>query len=173
MGPLRLPTPNFPLDNSMVTKTKPKSAEPKNVPDPTKSVQDVLEALGDEQARADTKALVALMKRVSGKAPKIWNVATIGFDSYHYKYDSGREGDCAILSFYPRKGKFTIYLMDGCGRHSTLLEKLGKHTTTRVCLSFKRLGDLELPILEKILKESYRYIKAQGGGMGQVQEGWR
>jgi hypothetical protein len=148
-------------------------SEPKNVPDPTKSVKDILALLEDEQSEADTKALVALMKRITGKAPKIWNVATIGFDTYHYKYESGREGDCAVLSFYPRKGKFTIYLMDGCARHSALLEKLGKHTTSRVCLYFKRLSDLELPVLEKILTQSYSYIKSQDGKMGSVQEGWR
>lgn len=152
---------------------KSKASQPKNVPDPTKSVKDLLVSLDDEQTQADTKTLVALMKRISGKTPKIWNVATIGFDSYHYKYDSGREGDCAVLSLYPRKGKFTIYLMDGCARHSKLLEKLGKHTTSRVCLYFKRLSDLDLSILEKILTESYSYIKSQHGNMGQVQEGWR
>ena len=157
----------------MATSKKPKASEPKNVPDPKKSVKDVLELLDDEQAVADSKALVVLMKRISGKVPKIWNVTTIGFDSYHYKYESGREGDCAVLSFNPRKGKFTIYLMDGCERHAALLEKLGKHTTSRVCLYFKRLSDLDMPVLEKILTQSYKYIKSQDGKMGSVQEGWR
>ncbi len=137
------------------------------------SVKSFLASLDDEQTQADAKMLVALMKRISGKTPKIWNVGTIGFDTYHYKYDSGREGDNAVLSFYPRKGKYTIYLMDGCARHSKLLEKLGKHTTSRVCLYFKRLSDLDLTVLEKILEQSYAYIKAQDGNMGQVQEGWR
>lgn len=150
-----------------------KAASPKNVPDSSKSVKDVLDSLEDEQAQADTKALVALMKKVSGKTPKVWNVGTIGFDTYHYKYESGREGDCAILSFYPRKGKFTIYLMDGCDRHSALLEELGKHTTSRVCLYFKRLSDLDMKVLEKILQQSYAFIKKQDGEMGSVQEGWR
>ena len=151
----------------------PNPTDPKNVPDASKSVKDILEALGDEQTQVDTKVLVALLKRISGKTPKIWNVGTIGFDSYHYKYDSGREGDCAVLSVYPRKGKFTIYLMDGCGRHSALLEQLGKHTTSRVCLYFKKLDDLQLPVLEQILQQSYAYIKSQDGNMGSVQEGWR
>jgi hypothetical protein len=157
----------------MTPANKPKTTEPKNVPDSAKSVKDVLALLEDEQSESDTKALVALMKRITGKTPKIWNVATIGFDTYHYKYESGREGDCAVLSFYPRKGKFTIYLMDGTSRYSDLLEKLGKHTTSRVCLYFKRLSDLQLPILEQILEESYSYVKSQDGNMGQVQVGWR
>jgi len=154
-------------------RTPSKSTAPKNVPDAKKSVKDVLAALDDDQTRTDSKALVAMMKDIAGKAPKIWNVATIGFDAYHYKYDSGREGDCFVLGFYPRKGKFTIYLMDGCARHAALLEKLGKHTTSRVCLYFKRLEDLQLPVLERILRQSYRFIKAQEGKMGDVQEGWR
>lgn len=63
--------------------------------------------------------------------------------------------------------------MDGAARHSALLEKLGKHTTTRACLYFKRLDDLQLPILEKILKQSCAHTKSQEGNMGQIQEGWR
>jgi hypothetical protein len=95
----------------------------------------------------------------------MWNVGTIGFDSYHYKYDSGREGDCQIISFYPRKGKITVYLMDGTVRYSELLAQLGKHTTSRVCLYFKRLGDVQLPILEQIVQQSYEYVKSQDGHM--------
>jgi hypothetical protein len=157
----------------MATRTKSKSANPKNVPDSAKSLKDVLDSLDDAQTRADSKTLAALMKKITGKAPKIWNVATIGFDSYHYKYESGREGDCFVLGFYPRKGKFTIYLMDGTDKHTKLLAKLGKHTTSRVCLYFKRLDDLQLPILERILQQSYRFIKSQVGKMGDVQVGWR
>jgi hypothetical protein len=143
----------------MVTKAKAK-ADSKNIPDSAKSVKGVLETINDEQTIADCKVLVALMKKISGKTPKIWNVGAIGFDSYHYKYESGREGDCHVLGFYPRKGKFTIYLMDGVARHSALLKNLGKHTTSRVCLYFKRLSDLNPEGLEQILKNSYAFLKA-------------
>ena len=142
---------------------------PNNVPDSSKSVKDALELLDDEQAQADSKALVTLMKRISGKTPKLWNVGTIGFDTYHYKYESGREGDCHILGFYPRKDKFTIYLMDGTSRHSDLLAKLGKHKTSMACLYFKRLSDIQMPILEKILQQSYDYIKSQDGHMHRME----
>jgi hypothetical protein len=153
----------------MAAKTKPKTDTPKNVPVQA-SVKDIVTALEDEQSKSDSMALVALMKRISGKMPKVWNVGTIGFDTYHYKYESGREGDCHVLGFYPRKGKFTIYLMDGTARHAALLEKLGKHTTSMACVYFKRLSDIQLPVLEKILQESYKYVKSLDGKMHRMEK---
>ena len=105
------------------------------------------------------------MKRVSGHEPKLWNVGTIGFGTYHYRYDSGREGDGHTIGFYPRKGKISIYLMDGTRRHSKLLARLGKHTTSRVCLYIKRLSDVKLAVLEQIVQQSYKHVEAEGGKM--------
>jgi hypothetical protein len=133
------------------------------------SVEDVIAALGDEQAISDTRTLLEMMHRISGSQPKLWNVGTIGFDEYHYHYESGREGDGHALGFYPRKGKITIYVMDGTMRHSRLLARLGKHTTSRVCVYIKRLGDVDLLVLEKILEQSYRYLKAQSGRVNRVK----
>jgi hypothetical protein len=133
------------------------------------SYKDVIASIEDDQAKADTLILVALMKRISGKAPKIWNVGTIGFDTYHYKYESGREGDCHVLGFYSRKDKFTIYLMDGTARYTELLAKLGKHKTSMACLYFKRLSDIQMPILEQILQQSYDYLKFQDGQMHRME----
>ncbi|MBP9211392.1 MAG: DUF1801 domain-containing protein [Bacteroidetes bacterium] len=133
------------------------------------TTQEALASLADEQAKKDSRILIDMMKQISGKRPKIWNVGTIGFDSYHFKYDSGREGENHILGFYPRKGKMTIYLMDGTARYSTLLKKLGKHSTSRVCLYIKSLSDIQLPVLEQILQQSYAYIKSQDGQMQRVK----
>lgn len=124
------------------------------------SAKDYLASL-DEQTAKDSQVLIAMMQRISGHEPKLWNVGTLGYDTYHYKYDSGREGDNFIIGFYPRKGKITIYLMDGTARHSEMLVKLGKHTITGYCIYIKRLSDIELAILEKILKQSYDYIKSK------------
>lgn len=148
---------------------KSKARAIKNVPDRAKSVPDILATLDDAQTVADSKALIALMKRISGKTPKIWNVATIGFDTYHYKYESGREGDCHVLGFYPRKDKITVYLMDGTGRHADLLEKLGKHKTSKACLYVKRLSDVNADILEEILRRSYAYVKGLDGKMHRME----
>ena len=132
------------------------------------SVKDYIASLDDEQAVKDSLVLTEMMQRISGHKPKKWNVGTIGFDSYHYKYDSGREGDGHVIGFYPRKGKITVYLMDGTARHSELLAKLGKHTTTGYCVYFKRLSDIDLPLLEQIVQQSYEYVKSQDGHIHKV-----
>lgn len=116
-----------------------------------------LASLDDETAK-DSQVLVEIMQRISGDEPTLWNVATVGFGMYHYKYASGREGDNFIIGFYPRKGKITIYLMDGTARYAELLAKLGKHTVTGYCVVIKRLSDIELPMLEQILQQSYDHI---------------
>ena len=131
------------------------------------SVKDYLASL-DEQTVKDSLVLIEMMQRISGHKPEKWNVGTIGFDTYHYKYDSGREGDGHVIGFYPRKGKITVYLMDGTARHSELLAKLGKHTTTGYCVYIKRLSDIDLPILEQIVQLSYEYIKSQEGHIRRV-----
>lgn len=134
-----------------------------NVPSPT-SPESVMAALDDATA-TDARTLSDLMRGITGHDPVVWNVATLGFDSYHYRYDSGREGDAHALGFYPRKGKLTIYLMDGTVRHADLLARLGKHTTSRVCVYLKRLADIDLAVLEQVLRDSYTYVKAHDGTM--------
>jgi hypothetical protein len=109
--------------------------------------------------------LLAMMQRISGCKPQIWNVATIGFDTYDCRYDSGREGDCHAIGFYPRRGKITIHLMDGTARHTDLLAGLGKHTTSKVRVYIKVLSDVDLGVLERVLEDSYDYVKARDGSM--------
>lgn len=135
---------------------------------PNQTVDGYLASLDDEQLVKDSRVLMEMMQRISGHEPILYGIATFGFDTYHYKYDSGREGDAHILGFYPRKGKITVYLMDGTARYSELLAKLGKHTTTGYCVYFKRLNDIELPILEQILQKSYDNIKPQDGHIHKI-----
>ncbi len=132
-----------------------------NLTDP--QVKDYIASIDDEQMQKDCDVLIEMMQRISGHEPKFWNIGTIGFDTFHYKYDSGREGDGHILGFYPRKGKITVYMMDGTARYSALLDKLGKHSTSRFCIYIKRLSDVQMPILEQILQQSYQSIKSQDG----------
>jgi hypothetical protein len=124
------------------------------------SVEDYLASL-DEQTVKDAQVLNNMMRRISGHAPTLWNGTTLGFDTYHYKYDTGREGDGFIIGFYPRKGKTTVYMMDGTTRFSELLGKLGPHSTTGYCIYIKQLSDIELPVLEQILQQSYDNIKSK------------
>jgi hypothetical protein len=141
-----------------------------NMTDDERSVNDYLASLSDERVVDDSRILIEMMRRISGQDPTLWNAGTIGFGRYHYKYDSGREGDSCPMSFYPRAGKITVYLLDGTVRHSDLLALLGKHTSSRVCLYIKRLGDIELPILEKIVRQSYEYIMSKDGQMHRALE---
>jgi hypothetical protein len=135
-----------------------------------RSVDDYIASLGDEQTIRDSETLREMMRRISGHEPTLWNVGTIGFGTYHYRYDSGREGDGHTIGFYPRKGRLTIYLMDGTARHSDLLARLGKHSTTGYCVYVKRLGDVDLRVLERIVRESYEFVesKSQDGPIRQI-----
>lgn len=134
------------------------------------SVKDYIVSLDDEQLIKDTQALIKMMQKISGHKPQLYGVGTIGFGTYHYKYESGREGDAHILGFYPRKSKITIYLMDGTAAYAKLLAKLGKHTTTGYCVYIKRLSDIKLPVLEQIIQKSYEHIKTkyQAGPIDQI-----
>ena len=127
-----------------------------------------LASLGD--ARADAETLIALLHNISGHEPTLWNVGTLGFGTYHYRYASGREGDGHTIGFYPRKNKITIYLMDGTARHTALLAQLGTHTITGYCVNLKHLSDVDLGVLEQILRSSFEYVdaKAQEGPIREI-----
>jgi Domain of unknown function (DU1801) len=130
-------------------------------------VSDVLAALDDATA-ADARAVMDLMHRISDAEPQVWNVGTIGYGTYRYHYDSGRQGEGHALGFYPRKGKTTVYLMDGTGLHADLLAGLGTHTTSRVCIYLKRLSDIDLGVLEQVLRASYANLTEQDGNVKRV-----
>lgn len=132
------------------------------------AVEAYLASIGDERAVADARELMAVMARISGADPTLWNVGTIGYDSYHFAYDSGREGDSHVLGFYPRKGKLTVYLMDGTSRHAEALATLGRHSTSRVCVYIKSLADVDMTVLERILRDSHRFLKDNDGSVGRV-----
>src|SRR6202050_4053755 len=105
---------------------------------PTKlSVAAFIDALTDEAKRTDAKALVKLMQRAPGEKPKMWGPSIIGFGSYHYKYESGREGDMPLVGFSPRKPATVLYGLRGSSDAEALLAKLGKHTTGKGCVYIK------------------------------------
>jgi hypothetical protein len=133
------------------------------------SVKDYLASL-DEDTSKDANVLTEMMQRISASEPKLWNIGTLGFSEHHYKYNTGREGDNFIIGFYPRNGKLTVYLMDGTARYTELLSKLGKHSTTGYCVVIKRLSDIELPILEQLVQQSYNYITtlSQAGPINRI-----
>jgi hypothetical protein len=125
---------------------------------PTKiSVAEFIDALTDQDKRADAKALVKLMQKAAGEKPKMWGPSIIGFGSYHYTYDSGREGDMPVIAL-PRKAATVLY---GFGNAESLLPKLGKHTRGKGCLYIKKLGDVDQKVLEAMAVKSVTATRAK------------
>ncbi|ALJ21742.1 DUF1801 domain-containing protein [Microbacterium sp. No. 7] len=108
--------------------------------------------------RRDAEALVALMRDVTGLEPELWTGKIVGFGEYHYRYESGREGDSPAVGFAPRKAATTIYLPDGVGAHEQALSRLGPHTTGVGCLYLKALDDVDLAVLRGIVETSFRTL---------------
>lgn len=122
------------------------------------SVESFIEKVENEQVRADCYALVKLMKKITGSPPKMWGPTIIGFGKYHYKYDSGHEGDSCIAGFSPRKPNITIYLMPGFTDQTDLLAKLGKHKVSKSCLYIKKLDDVDLEVLKTLIEQSVNFV---------------
>jgi len=136
----------------------------KNKTQPTEqSVKSFVNALDDEQKIADSNALIDLMKEVTGCEPKMWGPSIIGFDQYHYKYESGREGDFLKVGFSPRKREFSIYLMCSFDKNKELMSKLGKHRTGKSCLYVKRLEDINMDVLKNLVQESVNFVDEKYG----------
>lgn len=123
------------------------------------SVEKFLKAIEDETRRKDCFAVAKLMEEVTGVKPKMWGPSIVGFGSYHYEYASGQVGDWPIAAFSPRKQNLTVYMMPGFERHDELLKKLGKHSVAKSCLYIKRLDDIHLPTLKKLVIESVKDVK--------------
>ena len=133
-----------------------------NKTQPTKvSVAAFIEALADQTKRADAKALAKLMQSATGEKPAMWGPSIIGFGSYHYKYDSGREGDAPIAAFSPRKAATVLYLKLELSGADSLLAKLGKHTASKGCLYIKKLADVDQKALEALVIRSVAAKRAK------------
>lgn len=133
-------------------------AQNKTVPT-DQNVEQFINAIEDERKRNDSFALVELMQEVTGMEPQMWGSSIVGFGSYHYKYDSGREGDSPLAAFSPRKANLTIYNMGSLAERDDLLKQLGKHAISGSCLHIKRLDDVDLPTLKTLVEESINHIK--------------
>lgn len=131
-------------------------AENKTTPT-DQDVEQFLNSVADERKRKDSFTILELMKQVTEMEPKMWGTSIVGFGSHHYKYESGREGDMIRVGFSPRKQNLTLYITGGLERYDDLLKKLGKHTTGKGCLYIKRLDDVDLPTLKRLIEESFKY----------------
>ena len=115
------------------------------------SVAAYLNSIADKQKRADCKAIGKMMRVATGKTPKMWGDSIVGYDSYDYKYASGREGSWPICGFSPRAQNISIYIMAGFSGFDKLLKKLGKHKTGRSCLNIRKLEDVDQKILNDLI----------------------
>ncbi len=127
------------------------------------SATEFLAQVEDAQKRADSNVLIEMMTRITGEQPRMWGPSIVGFGAYHYKYPSGHEGDAPLVGFSPRKAEFSIYLYGASeqdDRRSTLLAKLGKHRMGKGCLYVKRLDQVNLNVLEQLVRHSVDTLKA-------------
>ena len=123
------------------------------------SVIDFLNSVEDEEKRRDAHALLEVFRSITLEPAVMWGENIVGFGSYHYKYDSGREGDMCITGFSPRKSNFSIYIMSGFFNTQELLEQLGPHKTGKACLYINRLSNIDMDVLSQMIKSSYLHYK--------------
>jgi hypothetical protein len=125
------------------------------------SVAAFLNAVEDPKKRADAKKIAAMMRKATGSRAKMWGTSMVGFGSYHYKYVSGCEGDWMLIGLSPRKQNLTLYIMTGFKEYEGLMSRLGNHKTGKSCLYIKRLADIDLKVLESLMKRSIKYMRSK------------
>jgi hypothetical protein len=117
-------------------------------------VEAFLNSVPDDKKRQDSFTLLELMKQVTGEEPEMWGESIVGFGSYHYKYESGREGDWFVTGFSPRVQNLTLYIMSGFDEYDQLLSRLGKYKTGKACLYIKKIDDVDQDVLQQLVKKS-------------------
>lgn len=125
------------------------------------AVADYVAAQPDPQRRQDCDTLIALMREVTGHPPVMWGPSIVGFDRYHYRYASGREGDMAAVGFSSRKPELAIHLLAEDAEQESRLATLGKHRMGKSCLYVRRLADVDLDVLRQLVQAAHRQIKRQ------------
>jgi hypothetical protein len=124
------------------------------------SVEPFLNSVENERKRADSFAILELMREVTGEEPAMWGDSIVGFGSYHYRYASGREGNWFVVGFSPRKQNLTLYIMSGFDAYESLLQRLGKFRTGKSCLYINKLADVDIGVLRELVERSVAHVKA-------------
>ena len=118
------------------------------------NVKDFIDSVTDEQKRKECYEILNMLENASGEKAKMWGTSIVGFGMYHYKYNSGREGNFMRIGFAPRKQNIVLYIMTGAGRDKELLKKLGKYKTGKSCLYINKLADVDVNILKQLIDSS-------------------
>jgi hypothetical protein len=121
----------------------------------TVPVAEFIAALGDARREDESRTLIEMLRRVTGHEPVMWGPSMIGFDQYHYRYASGREGDALKVGFSPRAAKISLYGIGRSAQETELLARLGKHTTGAACVYLNKLADIDLTVLESLFRTAY------------------
>ena len=132
----------------------------KNKTQPTRaSVKDFLAGVDNARRRQDAQVVLKIMKKVTGKKPVMWGPSIIGFDTLHYRYASGREGDICRIGFSPRKQALSLYVPTGFANADKLKARLGKYKTGKGCMCMNKLDDVDLVVLGQLIRGGYEYSK--------------
>ena len=123
------------------------------------SVTDFINGVDDAQKQKDSQQLIEIFKLQTGLEPKMWGPSIIGFGSYHYKYASGHEGDAPLAAFSPRKDAISLYFAPEFKEKEVLLEKFGKHKAAKSCVYIKKIADVDVAILGKLIAASVQEVK--------------
>ena len=140
------------------------------------SVTEFLDSISDNAQRTDSYTIVEMLRTATESEPKMWRGTIVGFDSYHYVDEKGREGDWLLVGMSPRKGTLTLYILGGWDHNAELLAKLGKHSLGEgYLLHIQRSDDVNLPVLKRLLAESLKRAKklAQAEARNQTQQSKR
>ena len=124
-----------------------------------KDVCEFIAAIDDEKKRTDCNELLRIMEEISSEKASMWGDSIIGFGDYHYRYDSGREGDMFVVGFSPRKQAISLYLMAGFKRYPEIMARLGKYKIGKSCLYVKSLKDINEEALRSLIKGSVDHFK--------------
>ena len=124
------------------------------------SVEEFLTSVESKRRREDGFTLLEMMKEITKLEPEMWGPSIIGFGSYHYKYESGREGEIFLTGFSPRKQSLSLYIMDGFDGREDLLTKLGKHRKSTSCLYINKLADVNIDVLRELVQRSFEHSKS-------------
>ncbi|MEM7657901.1 MAG: DUF1801 domain-containing protein [Bacteroidota bacterium] len=139
-------------------------AKAKNKTQPTEvDPRDFLATVAHDKRREDSLRVLQLMEALTGEKARMWGGSIVGFGEYHYKYESGREGDMPKVGFSPRKTILTLYIMPGFERRPELMEQLGKYKTGKSCLYVNKLEDVEEEVLKELIQYSYDYMTEKYG----------
>lgn len=123
------------------------------------SAEEFIDKIADKKVRDDCFSLIRIMQKVTNEEPRLWGETIVGFGQYHYRYESGHEGFSCLTGFSPRKQNISLYIMPGYENRTELTASLGKHKAGKGCLYIKRLDDIDIHVLEALIRESVAWLK--------------